>query len=148
MIVDTATSHVFVSCPSTNSVAVLDFSGNLVTTVDNIAGANGLADVGGAVYVSTENTGTVDAINPTTLVARSIGATGLVDAADLVSSAGYLWSTSSPTAGEQASAPLYRIDPSNGAVTTYSSLLGPFIDVLLPDPGSTNEFLASTSRVF
>ena len=146
MVVDPTTSQVFVSCPSSNSVAVLDSSGNLLATIGDIAGASGLAAVGNTVYVTAENTGTVDAINTSTLAANPLGATGLVDATDLVYAGGYLWSTTSD--GDQAlDEPLYRIDPSSGAVTIYNSLLGAFVDSLLADPGNPNEFLASTSDI-
>jgi hypothetical protein len=146
MVVDPATSHVFVSCPTTNSVSVLDYSGDVVGTIGGIAGASGLVDVGGTVYVTAENAGTVESINTTTLAAEPIGATGLVQAADLVFAGGYLWSTSSQE-DCSAQAPLYRIDPSTGSVTTFSSVLGVFVDALIPDPGNPNGFFASTTCV-
>ena len=144
MVVDAPTSHVFISCPTTDSVSVLDFSGNLVATISGIAGASGMTDAGGTVYVSAVNTGSVDAINTSTLAESPTGATGLVDPVDLVSAGGYLWST---TTGNDVpvSEPLYRIDPTTGAVTTYNSLLGSFVDALLADPGNSNKFLASSS---
>ncbi len=108
--------------------------------------ASGLADSGSAVFVSAENTGTIDEINTGTLTAQATGASGLVDALDLVYSGGFLWSTE--TQNESFTSPLYRIDPTNGAVTTYPSVLGTFVNTLFADPGNANEFLASTSDDF
>jgi hypothetical protein len=148
MAVDQPTSQVFVSCPSTNSVAVMSFSGSLVATITGIAGATGLADVGSEVYVSAVNTGTIDAINTSTLAVQPTGATGLVDPTDLVYGGGYLWSTTTGGTGgngcdAQVSNPLYRIDPTTGAVDTYNKVLGTFVDSLIAAPGDPNKIFGT-----
>jgi hypothetical protein len=143
MVVDAATSQVFVSCPSTNSVSVLSFSGTLVTTIGGIAGANGMVDEGGNVYVIAENTGTIDAIDTTTLDMTPTGASGLVDALDLVYAGGYLWTADN--SHQIIYPPFYRIDPSTGTVTTYSNFLASFVSLFFADPGNPNEIIALTS---
>src|SRR4051794_1917972 len=63
MVVDAATSHVFVSLPAAGKVAVLDFDGKLVATITGEAGARGLALDANHLYVVRSGTGAIDEID-------------------------------------------------------------------------------------
>ena len=67
MVVDAATSHVFVSLTDTSKVAVLDFTGRLVKVIGGEPGASGLALVGSDLYVVDSTSGAIDDINTGTL---------------------------------------------------------------------------------
>src|SRR4051812_8107035 len=62
IVIDPATSHIFISSPSSNSVVVTDLSGNLVTTITGEAGAGGMVVVGTTVYVALTTAGSIDRI--------------------------------------------------------------------------------------
>ncbi len=76
MVVDDATGRVFVSLYDTSKIAVLDFDGNLVTTITGEAGARGLALVGSHLYVVAANAGAIDDIDTTTLTRTRTVASG------------------------------------------------------------------------
>src|SRR5262245_55204532 len=65
MVVDAASSHVFVSVPSASAVVVLDFDGDMVGTITGEAGARGLALLDGHLYVVAANAGAIDEIDTT-----------------------------------------------------------------------------------
>src|SRR3954463_3480105 len=50
--VDAAHGHAFVSSPTANAITVLNYSGAVVNTISNEAGADGLVVDGGKLYVT------------------------------------------------------------------------------------------------
>jgi hypothetical protein len=93
VIVDNANHHVFVSGRTANVVDVLDFSGNLVTTIDDVYGAAGMAINKGMLYIAESTAGTIARIHLKTLVrARNLGS-GLVQPYWLAITGGQLWVT-------------------------------------------------------
>jgi hypothetical protein len=130
MVVDPATSHVFVSLYDTSEVAVLDFDGNIVGQITGLAGARGLALVGNHVYVAAANAGAIDEIDTSTLTVTRTVATGLVSMKDLVAAGGALWVMSSAT--------LTQVAIADGATTPYGNALGPYGTGLFGDPADAN----------
>ncbi len=135
MVVDSATGHVFVSLYDTSKIAVLDFDGNLLDTITGEAGARGLALVGSHLYVAASNAGSIDDIDTTTLTRTRTVASGLVGTSDIVYAAGALWVVTTAT----TSASLVRVAPSDGAQTSYSTVLGSaYFTGLVADPADNN----------
>jgi hypothetical protein len=127
MVVDPATSHVFVSLYDASEVVVLDFDGNIVGTIPGLAGARGLAVVGNHVYVAAANAGAIDEIDTGTLTITRTVATGLVSMDDLVAAGGALWAMSSGN--------LTRVAIADGAKTSYGNVAG---TGLVGDPADPN----------
>jgi Bacterial Ig-like domain (group 3) len=101
MVVDDANQHVFISSPADNSVAVFDFSGDLVTTLSNLPGASGMVIVGSTLYVSEGTSGTIERFNLATLADQGSLATGLTDPRWLAYAGGKIWATETEQ-GDQA----------------------------------------------
>src|SRR5258708_27090865 len=93
MVVDPATSHVFVSMALLNEIAVFDFGGTLVQTINGEAGAYGMTVVGNHLYVVAANAGAIDEIDTGTLTRTRTVVNGLPGMADVVAANGYLWVT-------------------------------------------------------
>jgi len=110
-LVDQRTGHVYVSCPDTGTISVFDYAGHLVDTVSGEPGAEGMAVVGGTLYVSQNTTGSITEINTTTLTPVGALATGLGSPGALVYAGGYLWVYGGS---------LDRVDPSTRVTTSYS----------------------------
>jgi sugar lactone lactonase YvrE len=111
MVVDPASSRVFVSVPSASEVVALDFSGDIVGTITEEAGANGLVMLDGDLYVVAANAGAVDEIDTTTLTRTRRMASGLAGMTDIATAAGALWVTTSDWA-------LHRI-ARDGSVSSF-----------------------------
>jgi hypothetical protein len=111
VVVDAATSHVFVSSVDSSTVTVLDLSGNIVKVIEDVPGAAGMVVVGETLYVSLMKAGAIDAIDTTTLVrTRRLAEDSLSQPRPLVFAAGRLWTTS----GELREKRLAAIDPATG----------------------------------
>ena len=72
MAVDPVDDLVFVSTPGNGSVEVLDFSGNIVDTINGFGlspsdEANSIAFADGSIYMTDTTNGTVDRIDPSTM---------------------------------------------------------------------------------
>jgi hypothetical protein len=91
MVVDAATSHVFVSLYDTGEVDVLDLDGTLVRRLTGEPGARGLALQGNKLYVVASTTGTVDVFNTTTLERTRTLVTGLTGIDYVAVTASAVW---------------------------------------------------------
>ena len=116
ILVDPATSHIFVSSPSSSEVIVLDFNGNIVKTITGEAGAYGMALNGSTLYVALSTAGSIDRIDTGTLTESSVLVTGIVHPTDLVYAGSKLWTTTGNCASGW-SVQLVSVDP---AATTPS----------------------------
>ena len=130
MAVDPVTGRVFAALADTNTVAVLDASGNILSTITGEAGADGLVVHGGGVFVANGNAGTIDEFDTSTLLKVKTVATGLVQPADVVYTAGALWTESNGL--------LARVNVTTGQVTTWPNVS---LGALAADPGNTNEIV-------
>jgi len=111
ILVDPATSHVFVSSPADSSIVVLDFSGNIVKTITGESGADAMVVVGSTLYVTLDTaSGGIDRIDTGTLTETSPLTMGLVQPNDLTYAGGMLWTTSG--ACQNYVTQLVRVDPS------------------------------------
>jgi hypothetical protein len=70
---------------------MFDDSGQLVKTIPDIYGAKGMVVVGSTLYVVESTTGSIEAINLTTLTADGSVATGLADPLWIAFAGGKLW---------------------------------------------------------
>jgi hypothetical protein len=93
--VDDAHEHVFVSSgPFGSSIVVLDFDGNVVTTITGQQGARGMAldAASGILYVALENASAISRIDTTTLTEVSrFATTGMSGPRSLALAGGRLW---------------------------------------------------------
>jgi Bacterial Ig-like domain (group 3) len=114
--VDDAGGHVFVSGPRANEVLVFGFDGSLLRTVPNVYGAGAMVVHGGFLYVAEVNTGTIEAIDLSTLTDSGPLATGLNLPTGLAFAGGKLWTAVNGQSGwaQLASVAL------NGTVTVFS----------------------------
>ena len=129
MVVDAATSHVFVSLTDTSKIAVLDFTGKIVKTISGESGASGLALVGSDLYVVDSTAGAIDDINTGTLTLTRTLTTGISGMKDIAFGAGSLWVTSGSN--------LISVALSDGTQTSFTN---PFVfgRGLVADPADTN----------
>jgi hypothetical protein len=92
-LVDNNNHHVFVSGQTANVVEVLDFSGKLLTTINNVYGAAGMVINNGMLYVAESTSGRIARIHLRTLArARDLGS-GLIAPYWLAITGGKLWVT-------------------------------------------------------
>lgn len=78
--------------PYGDTVAVLDFDGNLVHTLSGLDGPAGMTIVGGVLYVALHGSGEIASFDARTYHSLGPVATGLHDPLDLVVTGGRLWS--------------------------------------------------------
>jgi len=121
ILVDPATSHVFVSSPGSGAVVVADFNGNIVKTITGEAGADAMALSGSTLYVALTTAGSIDRIDTTTLKETSPLVTGLMRPNDLVLAGSKLWIAAGECASLTWSVQLVSVDPATTppVVTTY-----------------------------
>ena len=118
IIVDNANHHVFVAGHTANVVDVLDLSGNLVTTIDNVYGAAGMAIDKGMLYVAENTAGTIARIHLRTLVrAKDLGS-GLIQPYWLAITGGRLWVTVDVSSGWGQ---IESVNLTTGAGTTFAT---------------------------
>jgi len=117
MVVDPMTGHVFISSPDANAIVVLDYFANIVRTIPNEAGADGMVVSGSSLYVALTTAGAIDEISTTGLSRRRTLVSGLEQPADLVMAGGRLWTTTG--ACTNFSTQLVSIDPLTGAMDMY-----------------------------
>ena len=121
--VDSANSHVFVSSPTSGTITVLDFSGDVVGTIDVAGGSMVVFD--GSLYVALPNA--VDVFSTSTFALTATLASGqLVDPGSLVESGGELWTTTGDCA--QDASELVSVSPENGTVQSWPMPAGTFMD--------------------
>jgi len=139
MIVDNANHHVFVSGPTGNRVDVLDFSGNLMSTINDVYGAAGMVINNGMLYVAESTAGRIARIHLKTLVrARDLGS-GLVDPYWLAVTDGRLWVTVN---GLNTYAELESVNFTSGAGTLFSNASYYGLDIAT-SPGDPNTIFAA-----
>jgi hypothetical protein len=116
IVVDPATSQVFVSSPTDNSIVVTDLTGNIVSTITGETGATAMLVVGATLYVAL-GTGAIDQINTSTRMETSTLVTGLVSPGALAFAHGLIWTTTNVSGVVK----LASIDPSAGtpSATVY-----------------------------
>jgi DNA-binding beta-propeller fold protein YncE len=144
-LVDPSKGYVYICCPTSGTISVFSYSGNLVTTISGEPGAEGMVVVADRLFVALSTSGAIDEIDTTSLTSMGTLASGLGDPESLVYAAGRLW-VSGPGLSE--------VDPSTGAVTNYVG--DPFSDLdpagMCQDPVDANLFLdvgtGSTTQVF
>jgi hypothetical protein len=93
LLVDAARQRVYVSAPAKSKLAVLDFDGNLLRTVEGLPGAYGMALDGNALYVALSAGGGIARIDTGTLQRTGTLAAGLGRTRSLVVTGGRLWAT-------------------------------------------------------
>ena len=113
-----------------NTVAVLDPSGTVISTLTGEAGADGLLVRNGSLYVANANAGTIDEFDTTTLHKTRTVATGLLQPRDLVYAAGALWT--------QSGSALAQVDVTTGGVTTWPTVS---LGGLVSDPANAQEIV-------
>jgi hypothetical protein len=128
--VDPSTNRVFAALADTNTVAVLDLSGTVISTLTGEAGADGLLVRSGSLYVANANAGTIDEFDTTTLHKTRTVATGLLQPRDLVYAAGALWT--------QSGSALAQVDVTTGGVTTWPTVS---LGGLVSDPANAQEIV-------
>jgi hypothetical protein len=120
IVVDDARGHVLLSGPTADVVDVLDFSGNLVSTIPNIYGAHGMVINGRYLYVTESTAGAIVRIDLSSPAPSPTPvATGLFQPWWLVMTGGKLWTTVSQP-GMAGWGSIASIDLRSGKVTTFS----------------------------
>lgn len=114
---DPGSCHVFVSSPASNSIVVLDYSGNVVKTIADEYGATAMVANGSVLYVALNGTGSIDEIDLHSLTRIKTLTSGLVKPADLAIAGGRLWTTSGNCS--QWTVKLVGIDPATGDAKQY-----------------------------
>jgi hypothetical protein len=117
IVVDGASSHVFVSSPHSSAIVVLDLSGHIVRTITDEPGADAMVVIGAVLYVTLTTAGAIDAIDTKKLSRIRTLTTGLVSPMDLVAAGGRLWTTTGPCA--QWSTQLVGVDLDSGTKHTF-----------------------------
>jgi sugar lactone lactonase YvrE len=130
MVVDAATSHVFVSLHDVGRIAVLDFDGNVVGSVPNEPGASGMVVVGSHLYVVAQGAASIDDIDTGTLTRTRTLAGGLTGIQDIVAAAGSLWVVTATGIGTE----LVRVSTADGTTTAFPNPLNPFATGMASDP--------------
>ncbi|HVC75126.1 MAG TPA: fibronectin type III domain-containing protein [Candidatus Micrarchaeaceae archaeon] len=123
MVVDQASSHIFVSSPGGNSIVVLNLSGSIVKTITGEAGATSMVVNGSTLYVALPGSGTIDRIDTGTLNETSPLVNGVTNLSDIAFAGGKLWILTE-SCGVLAAA-LSSVDPAatTPTVTTYPTSL-------------------------
>jgi hypothetical protein len=122
IVVDPATSQVFISSPGDNLITVLDLMGNPVTTITGEPSADGMAIFGGNLYVALFASGAIDVINTTSHTKTRTLVTGLVQPGDVAYAGGKLWTTTGACSGgamKPVSIDLTAVTPT---ATTYNNV--------------------------
>jgi hypothetical protein len=131
IVVDDTNDHVFVSNPSANSITVLGFGGNVITTITSLPGAFGMVIHGSTLYVAEETANAIEAINLSTLTdAGPVAATGLEQPKWLAYAGGKLW-TNDDDSGANEDLESVTL---GGNATTYYLLDGGADQGAFPDP--------------
>jgi hypothetical protein len=138
MVVDAATSHVFVSLPAQNEVVVLDFAGDIVGTISDEAGARGLAMLDGHLYVVAADADAIDEIDTTTLVRTRTVASGLTHMKRLATAANALW------AGSSGSLRRIALD---GTVTTFTGPPSAYALDVVTDPADSSKLITYSAGI-
>jgi hypothetical protein len=141
MVVDAATSHVFVSITSSGKIVVLNFDGDVVETISGESGARGLAVVGSHLYVVAAGGNAIDDIDTGTLTKSATLTTGLHDASDLVATSGALWVVD---ASNFVFPKLVRVATADGTQTRTDNPGGPYGTGLAGDPADDNTLVEYT----
>jgi hypothetical protein len=115
ILVDPATSHIFISAPNESSIVVLDYSGTILKTITGEAGASGMAIRGNTLYVALNTAGAIDKIDTGTLRETGQLVSGLLRPRDLVLAGSKLWTTTGNCA--QWAVQLVSIDPAAASPT-------------------------------
>jgi hypothetical protein len=143
--VDNVHDHVFVSSPTANAVTVLDFDGDVVRTIADLAGAGSMVVDGSTLYVVLTDGGTVDAYDTKTFDRTGRwGAGALVKPGPLAIAGGKLWTSTGACANWKTQ--LASIDlAAPHTVHAYDApgLLGYCIG-LADGPNNTGQLLAYT----
>lgn len=114
--VDAVHDQVFVSSPTSNTISVLDFAGNLVQTITGETGAGSMTVYGGNLYVALPSA--IDVFDTSTLSRTATLASGQLSApGPLVEAGGQLW-TSSGACGNWTTQ-LVSVDPVTGLVKQW-----------------------------
>jgi hypothetical protein len=145
VVVDDARSQVLVSGPTANVVEVLDYSGNLVTTIPNVYGAWGMVVSGRYLYVAESTGGAIVRIDLTMpgLGATPI-ATGLFQPRWLALAGGKLWTTVTAS-GFNGYGQLTSVDLKTGMVRAFSQMY--YSPDITASPGAPNTvFLAEDAQ--
>jgi hypothetical protein len=121
ILVDAATSHIFVSSPGSSSIIVLDYTGTIVKTITGEAGAYGMALSGSTLYVALSTGGAIEKIDTGTLLDSGQLVNGIVHPTDLVLAGSKLWTTTGNCANWTVQ--LVSVDPAavTPTVVTYPS---------------------------
>ena len=115
IIVDPATSHIFVSSPGDSQVVVLDYNGAIVKTITNEAGAFGMALSGSTLYVVLSTAGAIEKIDTGDLNDKGPLVSGLIRPTDLIWAGSKLWTTTGNCAAWEVK--LVSVDPSTNPPT-------------------------------
>jgi len=117
MVVDPKTKHIFISSPEAGAIVVLDYSANILATISNEAGADGMVVSGSSLYVALATSGAIDEISTTQLSRTRTVTGGLVQPADLALAGGRLWTTTGACANW--STELVSVDLVTGVTKTF-----------------------------
>jgi hypothetical protein len=137
MAVDGAHSHVFVSGGAgTSSIVVLDFDGNIVSTITSEQGASGLVvdESTGTLYAALRDATAISKIDTSTLAETGrISVSPLALPTNLAFAGGKLWFTHSCQSGGGTGS----INPDGSGVTDETSLPG-YCPTFATTPGNTD----------
>ncbi len=145
LLVDAARQRVYVSAPAKSKLAVLDFDGNLLRTVEGLPGAYGMAVDGDDLYVALSAGGGIARIDARTLERTGTVAAGLGRTRSLVVTAGRLWATQwycSASGGEPSRSQLAAIDPGTGQYTAHTIEHADYCPKIVVNPEDPTMLLA------
>ena len=125
LLVDDARERVYVSAPAKSKLAVLDFDGNLLGTVEGLPGAYGMALDGDDLYVALTSGDGVARLDASTLERTGTLGAGLGRTGSVVFTAGKLWAaqaycSAAAESTEPRHSQLAAIDPGTGAYTRHT----------------------------
>jgi hypothetical protein len=113
MVVDDARNQLIISGGTGDPhIKLADFDGNVTGTIGGLDGPSGMLILGSTLYVFEHSTGQITPVDLTTNTFGAAITSGLSGRYMLGYAGGYLWTSSGNG--------LDRIDPSNGAVTTFT----------------------------
>ena len=145
ILVDPASSHVFVSSPGSNAIAATDLSGNNLKTLPVAGGPTGMAVFNGTLFVALSTGGAIEKIDPVTLTDKGALASGLTQPQELVVAGSKLWTTTGGCG--QFTTVLVSVDPSTGTLTTYPSALNTTTNLLALCAGFASNTAASPNQL-
>jgi hypothetical protein len=125
LLVDGTRERVYVSAPAKSKLAVLDFEGNLLGTVEGLPGADGMALHGDDLYVALTSGDGVARLDARTLEQTGTLGAGLGRTGSVVLTAGKLWAaqaycSAAAESTEPRHSQLAAIDPGTGAYTRHT----------------------------